>query len=90
MDFKPESLRKRFKELTAAHDKIQGKLQPLRDELDSLVAGEGDITVKKARAREEAIRPKIKALQEELYPIEMERAAVSRALGGKTGIPEGE
>jgi hypothetical protein len=90
MDFSPENLRKQFRDLTAKHDKIQEKLQPLRDELDGLVAGDGDISVKKARARELVIRPKIRELQNELYPIEMERAAVARALGGKTGDPNGE
>jgi len=87
MDFSPENLRKHFWDLTAQHDKIQEKLQPLRDELDATVAGEGDISVKEARAKEEKLRPKIKKLQNELYPIEMERAAVARALGGKTGEP---
>lgn len=90
MDYDPKSLRKQFHKLTADHDAIQKKLQPLRDELDALTAGEGDITVKKARAREEVIRPKIRDLQNELYPIEMERAAVARALGGKTGSPDEE
>lgn len=89
-DFDPKSLRKQFHSLTAKHDAIQKKLQPLRDELDGLVAGDGDVSVKKAREREAALRPKIKDLQNELYPIEMERAAVARALGGKTGSPDEE
>lgn len=87
MDFSPEKLRKHFKDLTAKHDQIQAKLQPLRDELDRVVAGEGNITVKAARAKELKLRPKIRDLQNELYPIEMERAVVARALGGKTGTP---
>ena len=89
MDFKPETLRKHFHKLTADHDKVQAKLQPLRDELDALVAGDTKLTVKEAQKREAAIRPKIKELQNELYPIEMERATVARALGGKTGNPDG-
>lgn len=90
MDFSPKALRAQFHKLTGQHDAIQKKLQPLRDELDGLVAGDNDISVKKAREREAAIRPKIKAFQEELYPIEMERAALARALGGKTGSPDDE
>jgi hypothetical protein len=85
MDFSPDALRKQFNALTAKHDAIQNELQPLRDELDAVVAGDGNITVKKAAEREKALRPKITALQKKLYPIEMERAAVARALGGKTG-----
>lgn len=88
MDFSPDKLRKRFKDLTAEYDALDKKLQPLRDELDKVVAGEGNVTVKEARKREEQLRPKIKELQEKQYPIEMERAAISRALGGKTGEPE--
>jgi ElaB/YqjD/DUF883 family membrane-anchored ribosome-binding protein len=90
MDFTPDNLRKQFHKLTRDHDKIQEDLQPLRDELDALVAGDTKLTIKEARKREETIRPKIKALQDKLYPIEMERAAVARALGGKTGDPNEE
>jgi chaperonin cofactor prefoldin len=84
MDFSPKNLKKHFDALTAKHDKIQEKLQPLRDELDAVVAGEGNITVKQARKKEETLRPKIKALQAELAPIENERAAVAKALGGRS------
>lgn len=88
MDFSPEALRAQWKKLTAQSDAINAKLDPLREELNAVVAGEGNITVKKAAEREAALRPKIKELQNQLYPIEMERAAVARALGGKTGDPE--
>jgi hypothetical protein len=87
MDFSPDTIRSRFHELTAKHDAIEKDLAPLRNELDELVSGEGDITVKEAAKREKALRPKIKALQEKLYPIEMERALCARALSGKTGSP---
>lgn len=90
MDFEPKALRKQFHALTAKHDAIQKKLQPLRDELNDITSGEGGVTVKKAREREAVIRPKIVDLQNELFPIEMERAAVARALGGKTGSPDEE
>lgn len=89
MDFEPKALRKQFHSLTAKHDAIQKKLQPLRDELDGLFSDDSN-TLKKVREREAVIRPKIVELQNELYPIEMERAAVARALGGKTGSPDEE
>lgn len=88
MDFSPENLRKQFRLLTTNHDKVQDRLQPLRDELDALVSGDTKLSAKEAIKREATIRPQIKKLQNELYPIEMERAAVARALGGKTGEPE--
>jgi hypothetical protein len=89
VDFSPPTLRKRFRELTKKHDAADAKLQPLRDELNAVVAGEGNITVLQASKRESELRPKIRKLQEELAPIEMERAAIARALGGKTSDPEG-
>lgn len=85
MDFTPEKLRAHFKELTGKREEIDAKLVPLRAELDDLVAGKTELTVAKAQRREATIRERIKALQAELYPIEQERAAVARALGGKTG-----
>ena len=84
MDLSPENLKKHLLTLNAKAEKIEAKLQPLRDELDGLVAGDGDLTVKEARKREEKIRPQIKALQAELAPIENERGVVTRALGGKS------
>lgn len=85
MDFRPDKIRARFHELTAERAKIDAKLDPLRTELDALVAGETDLTAKKVIAREAKVREQIKALQEQLFPVENERAACARALGGKTG-----
>lgn len=85
MDFSPATIRARFWELTAAHDALQLELDPLRQELDMLVAGDTELSVSAAKAREAEIRPQIKALQEQLFPIEMERAVCARALSGKTG-----
>lgn len=76
MDFSPEALRKQFRTLTGKREAIDKDLNPLRAELDK-----GGLTAK----REETVRGKIKDLQQKLAPIEMERAAVARALGGKTG-----
>jgi predicted nucleic acid-binding Zn-ribbon protein len=84
MDFSPDTLRKRFAKLTKESDALEAKLAPLRSELNDVVAGKGNITVLQASKREADLRPKIRKLQEELAPIEMERAAIARALGGKT------
>jgi hypothetical protein len=85
MDFSPDALRAHFKTLTAKREKIDAKLVPLRAELDKLVGGDTKLSVAKAREREVAIRAEIVALQNKLHPVEMERASVARALGGKTG-----
>lgn len=87
MDFSPEALRKQFKTLTAKAESLEAKLAPLRDELNAVVAGAGNITVRRAQDREAKLRPQIRKLQEQLAPIEMERAAIARALGGKTSEP---
>lgn len=88
MDFSPDKLRAHFADLTAKREKIDVKLNPLRAELDELVKGETKLSVKATRSREDKVRDQIKALQNELYPVEMERATVARALGGKTGGAE--
>lgn len=87
MDFSPDKIRARFHELTAEREKIDAKLNPAWEELNAIVAGDTDLTVKQAREREAELRKTIRALQDELSPIEMERATCSRALGGKTGKP---
>lgn len=84
MDFSPDALRKHFNALTAKRVKIDARLDPLRSELNAMVAK--DSYSHKAEA---ALREKIVKLQQELAPIENERAAVARALGGQTGVPEG-
>lgn len=76
MDFSPDKLRPHFQALTKKREAIDKDLNPLRAELDK-----GGLTPK----REETVRGKIRDLQQKLAPIEMERAAVARALGGKTG-----
>ncbi len=83
-DFSPESLRKHFHALSKKRAKIDAKLDPKRSELNALVAKDSYSRKAEAKLREEIIK-----LQHELAPIENERAAVSRALGGKTGVPEG-
>lgn len=85
MDFSPDALRKHFKALTAKREKIDAELDPARAELNALVAGDTKLSVKAAHKREEEVRATIRKLQTKLAPIEMERAAVARALGGQTG-----
>lgn len=81
----PTVLKKHFHDLTAKGDKIRAKLDPLRDELNGLA--DSKLSHKDALKREAEIRPEIVKLQQQLAPIENERAMVSRALGGKTGQP---
>jgi hypothetical protein len=80
MDFSPEKLRKRFKELT---DKFEPKAEA-RDAIKRERDAKGDgLTAKQAAAYD----AKIRKANEGLYELEMERAAISRALGGRTAEP---
>lgn len=88
MDFSPKNMRARFRDLTAKSEAAHAKLDPLRDELAELVQGDTKLSVKAARAREDAVRALIIKGNDALYPIEQERALISRALNGKTGEPE--
>src|SRR5690349_3404529 len=92
MDFSPDALRKHFHALSAKRAKIDEKLDPLRRELNDIVAGEGKagkMTLAQARKREAELRADIVKLQRELAPIESERATVANALRGQTGVPDG-
>jgi len=84
MDFSPDALKAHLADLNDRIDLAESELQPLRDELAQLVSGDTNLSVKKAAAREAKIRAEIRQRQNALYPLEMERAAVARALGGKT------
>lgn len=84
MDFSPDTLRTRFAELTAQRETIDAELVPARAELDALVSGDTKLSAKAALTRESELRERIKALQATLFPVEMERGAVARALNGKT------
>jgi predicted nucleic acid-binding Zn-ribbon protein len=79
MDFDQKKLRARFAELTKKHDAIRAKSTPLRDSYDK--------TVQANRAREDDLAAKVKAAEKGLYEIEMERAMIARALGGRTAEP---
>ncbi len=87
MDFSPETLRKHFARLTAEKNALCADLDPLRQELHDIVDGNVDMTIAEAKDREAAVRAQIVTLQNKVHPIEMERATVARALGGKTGDP---
>lgn len=84
LDFTPDSLRKHFAALTKKRVAIDAELDPLRSKLNALVAKDSY-----SRKEEAALRAQIVKLQQKLGPIENERAAVSRALGGQTGVPDG-
>ena len=83
-DFSPDSLRKHFHALSKKRVAIDAELDPLRAQLNAMVAKDSH-----SAKDEAALREKIVKLQQKLAPIENERAAVSRALGGQTGVPEG-
>ena len=92
MDFSPDALKKHFHALSKKRIAADAKLDPLRIELNALVAGEGkfaSMPLGKAQDREKELRTEIAKRQGALYPIERERAAVARALGGQTGLPDG-
>ena len=77
MDFDPKKLRARFAKLTKDHDAIEKRAAPLRKAYDVLC--------QENRKAEDAAADKIKRTTEGLFDIEQERAAIARALGGKTG-----
>jgi hypothetical protein len=77
VDFRPETLKTRFWELNVQRDALLAESAPLRAELEAVAT--------EMREKEETIRRKIKAIEEPLYNIDMERGMLARALGGKTG-----
>lgn len=76
MDFSPDKLRARFAELTKQYEAKDAKRAPIQAERDKYMETVG----KKLAGFDDRIR----AANKGLYEIEMERAAISRALGGKT------
>jgi len=91
LNFSPDKLREHFHGLSAQRKAIDKKLEPLREELNDLVAGKGKhskTTIAAGAKKEAELRTKIIDLQNELFPIENERGAVARALNGQTGVPE--
>lgn len=80
-----EEAQARFWELKALVDAGKENLAPLREELNSLVAGDTDLTVAAAHAREADLRAAIEAAQESIFPDEQEMAVCARFLGGSVG-----
>ena len=80
MDLSADTLRKQFAKLTKDHDAIRAKSTRLRDSYDALVQAN--------RAKEDKAAAEIKKAEDGLFDIEQERAAIARALGGRTSEPE--
>lgn len=81
-DLSPEALRKAFKELSDKFEPRAEKRDALKRERDAK-AEAGTLTVKQSQDYD----AKIRKANEGLYDLEMQRAVVARALGGKTGEP---
>jgi hypothetical protein len=77
--FDPDSMRKRFHELSTKRESILAVSAPLRAKRDEAVA------VYESVAR--PLEAQIKEAEAGLYEIEQERAVIARALNGKTGAP---
>lgn len=77
MSFDPDSMRKRFHELSARREAILAASAPLRAKRETAVA-----------LYESVVKPleaQIKEAEAGLYDIDQERAIIARALNGKTG-----
>ena len=73
-------IKKRFHALGAERERKLALSAPLRARRDALVT--------KARAEELELNKQIKAAEVGLYEIDVERAALARAVGGQTGEPK--
>jgi uncharacterized coiled-coil DUF342 family protein len=75
-----EEARKHFHALGRLRDEIRKELDPLQEERDALVARYEPMVAER--------NVRIKELNEQLMPIEQERAYIARGLNGKTGDPK--
>ncbi len=82
MDFSPEKMRARFRELTEQTVKLHARRDPVRAKRDALV--------KKQMAALAKADAEVTKAEEGLFEIDQERAMLVRALGGKTGEPDEE
>ena len=80
MDLNPDNLRTRFAELGEQRDDILAASGPLRDQRDAVA--------RDAQEKMAALDGRIRAAEDGLFDIDQERALISRALGGKTGLTE--
>jgi len=80
--YHPENMRKRFHELSRKREAILARVMPLREERDRIV--------QEAEAKAKVLVEQFRQIEkdEDLFGIDQERAALARALGGKTGRPE--
>ena len=77
--FHPDNMRARFHELGRQRAVILTKSEPLRQQRDRFVA---DMEGKLAE-----LNAQVKEAEAGLFEIDVERGALARALGGKTGEP---
>lgn len=76
------AMQKRFHALGVERDAILAKSEPQRSKRESL-----RVQVQVLEAQIKPLNAEIKAIEAPLYGIDMERASLARALGGKTGTP---
>lgn len=81
LDFSPDALRRRYREVTEEFDRHNAPLLKLKADRDAL----GDKITAAEAAKFDA---KIRKANEGLYELEMERAALARALGPRGLIDE--
>jgi hypothetical protein len=74
-----DAIRQRFHELGIARDDKLAKSIPLREHRDQIA--------NEMARRVNELNEQIGAIEEGLFEIDQERAALSRALGGQTGEP---
>lgn len=75
-------LQKQFHALGKQKAEIEAKIKPVADRYDALRRLQNELD-----AQLKPIVADLKALRGPLYDIDNERAALSRALNGKTGAP---
>jgi uncharacterized coiled-coil DUF342 family protein len=74
-----ELLRARFAEACAERDAIAAQAAPLREQRDAILA-----VVQTLAAEADPLTAQIKQLEQPLFDLHNEIAAISRALGGRT------
>lgn len=77
--FSPESMRKRFHELSKIIKDTHARSDPVRAKRDKMEADH--------HAQISALNKQIKEIEASLFELKNEQAAIARALGGKTGKP---
>lgn len=76
------AMQKRFHALGSERAAILAKSEPAKAKREALRA-----QVQALEAQIKPLNAEIKAVEAPLYGIDMERAALARSLGGKTGTP---